>query len=152
MDKEREAFALCQPGSSSAEVPLVQCRAPANPSSQEAEGLLQQGRGVSLAFRHIIMPIISSTVKHPQQCISVLLDRSCLYQVCNPSFTTPHVNTMAIASSSCRCKPCSAACGRGVSKVSTALCLGFWAHLPEHLALAKSNISNVQQKGSPEPN
>lgn len=131
----------------------MQCRAPANPSSQEAEGLLQQGQGVPLAFRHMIMPTISSSrVKHPQQRISVRLDGSCLYQVCNPSFTTPHVDAMAIALSSCRCKPCSAACGRGVLKVSTPLCLGFWARLPEHLALAKSDTSNIQQKGSPEPN
>lgn len=146
------AFALRQPGSSSAEVRLVQCRAPANPSSRGAEGPVQQGRGVLLAFGHTIMPIISSTAKHPQQCISVILDGSCVYQVCNPSFTTPHVNAMAIASPSCRCKPCSAACGRRVSKVSTPLCLGFWAHLPEHLALTKSDTSNIQQKGSPEPN
>lgn len=55
------APALSQPGSSSAEMPLVQCHAPVNPCSRETEGLWQQGWGVSLAFGHI-MPTISSTV------------------------------------------------------------------------------------------
>lgn len=40
----------------------------------------------------------------------------------------------------------------GSQKVSTPLCLGFQAHLPEHLALAKSDTSNIQQQGSLEPN
>lgn len=76
--------------------------------SQEAEGPLQGQHvlwpsALELACRHIIMPVTSSIVKHPQQRIAVLLARICLYQLCNPSsITAAHVNPMAIALSSCR--------------------------------------------------
>lgn len=127
----------------------VQCHAPVNPCSQEwrvcdsRDEVFHRPSGTSPCPRSAALCSILSNVQ--QLCTSWGESPTARLQSFIPSsMSAPHVPVDVDL--------CSTACGKRVSKISMPLSLGFWAHLPEHLALAKSSTSNIEQKGSPEPN